>query len=430
MDSLTHLTKTKTKNQIAKFIEIICINENKVVSRFIQEMIFGIMISKSVLLSEISRSLQEQVSLKKTIERLSNNLKKKIDFEGMEEKYLSTIKSQINSDTVIAVDDGDMTKEYATKFEKLALVKDGNHKDKPCKRGYNTTNLFAVNATKEKRELMPLLGKLYSTHEEHFKTGFEEVKELLSRLVKIIGSKGIYVFDRGFDGNKVIDYLNSLWLTWLIRMTKRRNVKTLKGKVKKIEDFAREIRKKYGEVELFYGRGKDGNPKKLRGRLGFQKCIVNGEIYTLIVIAKFNGKVGMMLLTNKEINGIRDMKKMLSAYNARWSVEDHFRCIKQSFELEKWMVRSLQSVKNLYRLVNLVTACIGKIALNDYLKRLVFYIKEQALDVYDKTKFYICALAKGISNILQKYTADYWLRDKIIDKHKITLPLIFPKGKA
>jgi len=426
MHNLTHLTKTKTKNQIANFLETICVNENKVIKRFIQDMIFGITVSKSVLLSEISRSLKEKISLKKTIERLSNNLKKEMNFAAMEEKYLTTIKSEINTDTVIAVDDGDMTKEYATKFEKLALVKDGNQKDKPCKLGYNTTNLFAVNASKEKRELIPLLGKLYSTKEEYFKTGFEEVKDLISRLVKIIGSTGIYVLDRGFDSNKVINYLNGLWLTWLIRMTKRRNIKTLKGKVKKIEDFAQEIRKKYGEVELFYGQDKDGYPKKLRGRLGFRRCIINGKVYTLIVIAKFNGKVGMMLLTNKKINGIKDMKQMLSAYNARWSVEDHFRCIKQSFKLEKWMVRSLQSVKNLYRLVNLVTACIGKIALNDYLKKLILYIKEQALDVYDKTKFYICALAKGISNILGKYTSKYWLKDKIIDKHKISLPLIFP----
>jgi len=426
MYNLTHLTKTKTKNQIANFLETICVNENKVIKRFIQDMIFGITVSKSVLLSEISRSLKEKISLKKTIERLSNNLKKEMNFAAMEEKYLTTVKSEINTDTVIAVDDGDMTKEYATKFEKLALVKDGNQKDKPCKLGYNTTNLFAVNASKEKRELIPLLGKLYSTKEEYFKTGFEEVKDLISRLVKIIGSTGIYVLDRGFDSNKVINYLNGLWLTWLIRMTKRRNIKTLKGKVKKIEDFAQEIRKKYGEVELFYGQDKDGYPKKLRGRLGFRRCIINGKVYTLIVIAKFNGKVGMMLLTNKKINGIKDMKQMLSAYNARWSVEDHFRCIKQSFKLEKWMVRSLQSVKNLYRLVNLLTACIGKIALNDYLKKLILYIKEQALDVYDKTKFYICALAKGISNILGKYTSKYWLKDKIIDKHKISLPLIFP----
>ncbi len=423
MKSLTHLEKTKTKNQIKMFIEKISSDENKVTKRFIKEMMFGIMTSGSVLLTEIGRSLKEKISLKKLVERLSNNLKKDINFDRIENKYLENIKSEINEDTIIAVDDGDLTKEYAKKFEKMTWVKDGNNKDKDCKLGYNTSNLFAVNVSKKCLELIPLLGRLYSAYEENFKTPFEEVKVLIKRLVSIIGTAGIYVLDRGFDSQKVMKFLNSLNLIWVIRMTRKRKIKTLKGKEKHITVFAHEIKTKYGEVTLFYGRDKKGNPKKLRGRLGFRKCIINNKIYTLIVIAKYNGEVGMMLLTNKEIKGVKDMKQVMVAYNTRWSVEDQHRCIKQSFKLESWMVRSLQAVKNLYRLVNLVTSCIGKVALNNYLKILIMYIKKQALDVYDKTKFYICCLATGISNILRQYTSNYWLRDNIINKHQLTLPL-------
>jgi len=86
-------------------------------------------------------------------------------------------------------------------------------------------------------------------------------------------------------------------------------------------------------------------------------------------------------------------------------------------------VRSLQAGKNLYRLVNLATACIGKVALNEHLKMLIFYIKTQALDVYDKTKFYICSLASGISNILRQYMSNYWLKNKITNINQLTLPM-------
>jgi len=405
------------------FIEKISFGENKVTKRFVKEMMFGIMTSGSVLLTEIGRSLKEKISLKKLVERLSNNLKKDINFDRIENRYLESIKAEINRDTIIAVDDGDITKEYATKFEKMTWVKDGNNKDKDCKLGYNTTNLFAVNVSKKCLELIPLLGRLYSTYEENFKTTFEEVKVLINRLVSIIGMVGIYVFDRGFDSARVINFLDKLGLVWVIRMTRKRNIKTLKGKEKHIAIFAHEIKTKYGEVTLYYGREKNGNPKKLRGRLGFRKCVINDKIYTLIVPAKYNGEVGMMLLTNIEIKGVKDMKKIMVAYNARWSVEDQHRCIKQSFKLEKWMVRSLQAVKNLYRLVNLVTSCVGKVALIKHLIILVMYIKKKAFDVYDKTKFYIYCLATGISNILRQYTSNYWLRDNIMNKHQLTLPL-------
>lgn len=423
MNSLAQLSKTKTKNQIEIFIEKILLGENKVKKRFIKEMIFGIMTSGSVLLTSISRTFKEPVLLKKVVERLSNNLKKDLNFDQIENRYLESVKTEIGEDTVIAVDDGDMTKGYATKFEKLAWVKDGDHKDEGCKLGYNTTTLFAVNVSKTCLELIPLLGSVYSTHEENFKTGFEEVKKLIQRLVLMIGTAGIYVLDRGFDSEKVMNFLNNLNLNWVIRMTKKRKIKTLKGKEKHITIFAHEIKTKYGEVELCYGRDKKGNSKKLRGRLGFRKCVINNKTYTLIVLGKYNGEIGMMLLTNKEIKGISDMKKILVAYNSRWSVEDQHRCMKQSFELESWMVRSLQAVKNLYRLVNLVTACIGKVALNEHLQILIMYIKKQAVDVYDKTKFYICCLATGISNILRQYTSTYWLRDNIINKNQLTLPL-------
>ena len=44
--------------------------------KFLSCMVFGILASKTVILAEISRSLNEDIKLKKTIERLSRNLEK------------------------------------------------------------------------------------------------------------------------------------------------------------------------------------------------------------------------------------------------------------------------------------------------------------------------------------------------------------------
>ena len=58
--------------------------------KFICNMIFGILASKSCLLSEIGRNLNEKISLSKTVTRLSRNLN---DFDGGEELFEAYLKS-------------------------------------------------------------------------------------------------------------------------------------------------------------------------------------------------------------------------------------------------------------------------------------------------------------------------------------------------
>ncbi|SDL08006.1 hypothetical protein SAMN04515655_1721, partial [Halanaerobium congolense] len=54
-------------------------------------MIYRFLNSQSVLLSEISRSLEENILFKKTIERLSRNLKNFDDQKDLIEEYINKI---------------------------------------------------------------------------------------------------------------------------------------------------------------------------------------------------------------------------------------------------------------------------------------------------------------------------------------------------
>ena len=68
------------------------------------------------MLSEISRKLDERTSVKKTIDRLSRNLKEFDNEKELFENYLKSVKSQINDDTILIIDGSDITKEYTTKM--------------------------------------------------------------------------------------------------------------------------------------------------------------------------------------------------------------------------------------------------------------------------------------------------------------------------
>ena len=62
------------KRKIVNFSKKISGGLNKSTSKFVMDMEYGLSKSKSVLLSNIARSLGENINLDNTIERLSDNL--------------------------------------------------------------------------------------------------------------------------------------------------------------------------------------------------------------------------------------------------------------------------------------------------------------------------------------------------------------------
>lgn len=90
-------------------------------------MLYGILAGNKVHLSEIARSLNENISLKKTIDRLSRNLfcirKKDLVIEN----YISEVKRQINEEqAVIVIDNSYITKPCSPKIEAISDVHDGS----------------------------------------------------------------------------------------------------------------------------------------------------------------------------------------------------------------------------------------------------------------------------------------------------------------
>lgn len=102
------------------------------------DIIYGLIASSSCKLSEIGRSLKENITLKALEKRLSRNLnefnndieedsiyedvRNKIIFEN----YENEIKDKIDEETVFCFDPRDLTKKWTTKFEGIDTIKDGS----------------------------------------------------------------------------------------------------------------------------------------------------------------------------------------------------------------------------------------------------------------------------------------------------------------
>ena len=90
-------------------------------------MLYGILAGNKVYLNEIVRFINETITLKKTIDRLSRNLFAFTQKEKVMENYISQAKKQTNKENaVIVIDNSDITKSCSPKMEAISDVHDGS----------------------------------------------------------------------------------------------------------------------------------------------------------------------------------------------------------------------------------------------------------------------------------------------------------------
>ena len=114
------------KRGILRFSEKISQGLSRPDFKFVSQMIYGILSSQSCHLSKISRMLDEGISLKKTIDRLSRNLSKFTEGTKLFANYINKIKAVISEWTILIVDGSDVTKPCSSKLECIKTVRDGS----------------------------------------------------------------------------------------------------------------------------------------------------------------------------------------------------------------------------------------------------------------------------------------------------------------
>ena len=151
-------TAVRLREQIVQFSGDLSCGLCKPARRFVAEAIYGIQAKKSVLLSEIARSLNERIPLKKTETRLSVELGREGLRECLGERLLAKASSRIGEDTLLVLDVSDIAKRYARRMEYMARVRDGSTGE--LADGYWT--LQVIGAELDEVRVTPLYHHLYS----------------------------------------------------------------------------------------------------------------------------------------------------------------------------------------------------------------------------------------------------------------------------
>ena len=384
------------KREIYNFSQKISKGVNKSTSKFVFDMEYGLAKGGSCLISEISRSLDEKIKLGYTIERLCNNLVGlyREEKEQIWKNYLNEVEKNIDKENVVALfDDSDINKEYSKKMEDLDRVIDASSPDKRIVNGYHVCE--ATILTRNEKQPISVYSKIYSCKSKEFKSKNNYTMESIKAVEGIVGDKFTGIFDRGYDDNKIFNYMSKGERKFIVRLDDDRTL-LFKGKKKKVKEVS-ETRKGKITMKLLF----DDN-EETEVMLSYTKAVLpnNKKEYRLVIVYGLSEEHPMKLLTNIEIKTKEDVIKVARLYLSRWKIEEHFRGKKQEYEFENMRVRTLESMNNLNMLL---TIHLGHIAiLADKVNKNLLTIKiiYASKSLKEKSNVWLSQIARGIKNIL------------------------------
>lgn len=384
---MTHSTSFtyQLKREILSFSNKISKCLSKPDRKFFADMLYGILASRSCLLTDISDKLLEPCKKINTVDRLSAHLTKGTPKEALN-AYLALLRKWCPAHPVILIDDSDVVKPGGCKFENLGWVRDGSKSTSSKEKDFTSINDVAFSA--------------------------------MERAAALFG-KAAFIMDRGYDDNKMFLKLDSMGQDYVIRLTSRRKLLCHNKWVSATELLNR--RKGKVKLPLFY-KGK--MHEAYLSHVKVQITASRKDIYLVLVYGITEHP--MMLATNREIRSKDDVIRAAMLYFSRWKIEEYFRCKKQVFQFENFRVRKLKAINALNFYITLCMAFLAHMSVKSETNVLKTEIIRTAKSIREKVAFCYYRLAKGISGILShaKEGIRLWFRTKRPAYRQLRLKLV------
>ena len=280
------------KRKILSFTNKISRHLSKPGKKFTADITYGILASRSCLLTDIADQLHELSKKINIVDRLSRHLEKGTPTSAAA-SYLQQVKKWVPDEPVIHIDDSDIVKPKGHKFEALGIVRDGSEStDTKSEKDYKSVNTITFQAMQQGAALF---------------------------------GKATFVMDRGYDDNKMFLKLDKLEQDYVIRLKANRKL-LYHNKWTTAEEL---LNRRKGKVKtnVFY-KGK--NHEAYLSHVKVQITASRKDIYLVLVYGITEHP--MMLATNKEIKSKEDVIGVARTYFSRWKIEEYFRCKKQMFQ--------------------------------------------------------------------------------------------------
>jgi hypothetical protein len=392
-------TAFKAREQLKGFLGELSPQFTKPQGKFVGEMVYGIQASQDVKLSQIARALDEPISMKKTEDRLSRMLWD----EGIERKVSGVIARlgarRIRQDTLIVIDPTDIRKLYAEKMEHLARVRDGSTGE--IGNGYSAC--LAVACESGGRRITPLHMRLWSSEADGFISQNAEILDIIDQISASAKRRGVYVIDRGGDGDWLFDGLDARKLDYIVRLVGNRFL-LHGGRSALAEDWAASCQMRYAETVR---RETEDGVKHYELQFGVMTVALPqrpDKALRMVVVRGFGEKPMILLTTLAETASRKALWQVVEGYLTRWRVEDAIRFVKQSYNLEDIRVLKYRRLKNMVALL-LAVIYFNCVWLAGRLRCeiLASNITHAAKRIYGIAEFLYYAVADGIGRLFTRH---------------------------
>ena len=383
------------KRGILKYSEKVSKNFSKPKQKFIADMVYGIVSSGSCKLTEIGRSLKEDISFKKVVDRLGRNLSLFEEREALMNNYIDAVRPVLGSDTMLLVDGGDVTKSKSPKMEAIGSVYDGS-------KGTYGDGYWTMGATAltDNAQPIPVYENLYPCKKQGGCGFTAETKKALKNLRENFDGGIPRVFDRGFDSGEIFKELFQNNERFIIRANQNR-VTVHKGKTTKINDVVHGLECK----DRLSFQSKTGNVSSCK--IGITQITLPKlqNLKVNLVVCKDFGNNPLVLYTNLDENMETLAIRVVKAYLMRWRIEEFYAFKKQGLSFEDFRVRSLEAIKSLDVLLTVALGYIGtlcaKVNKEAIATELIVISKRiQKHSVFlKKTKFFYYSIFDGLTSV-------------------------------
>ncbi len=389
----------KLLRQLESFLGRISPHFRRPTARFIGDMVYGIIKEKDVKLSSIVRALKEEITPKKTEDRLSRMLSAKGLEADLHDAVASEGARRVHQDTLIILDPSDVQKPYAKKMEHLAKVWDGSRGEVGDNLGF--WGCMAVACESGGRRPVPLHFRLWSTDSPRFVSENDEVENVVRAISRHTKKRGIYVYDRGGDNIDFYRFLLSEGLDFIVRL-KERYVRSWKRKIM-CGELAWQCSMLYRDVVAFDHHGRERRVAIEFGVVPVRLPDMPDKLLHMVVVRGFGQKPMMLLTTLAQNTSRKALWQVVEGYITRWRVEDTIRHIKQSYSLEDIRLFKYRKLKAMAAVVLAAVyfsmAWIGNSQKHEVIAR---SIASMAFRIHDVPEFHFYAIADGASDILKR----------------------------
>jgi len=313
---------------------------SKPVNKLICEVVYGMLSSGSLKMSEIARALKEGIGLHHTSKRLSRMLIKHKLCSKIEVEVLRRMQPMLTDKMVFAVDPGDLDRRYARKCEFLNRIHDGSTGENIS--GYPLLSVVARDG--KAGTTVPLLLRLYSSSEPGHNSENAEILQAMERVRTHVGNRFLWVIDRGGDRSNLWDHWLCHRFQIVVRVTKQRHWLWHNRRMD-AQAIAKQLPCKHRCKLRCYGN------KEMKFGLTTVRLPSHPDKPLTLIVVRHGKKEPMVLVSTRRACGRRQGMALIHAYMDRWAVEEGYRFSKQGFGLEGVMARNMNALKNLVSLM-------------------------------------------------------------------------------